>query len=249
MPQDTPLTNTLDTTQDNTTPTTSTESTTPSVETKPVIPLEKHDDQVAKARQQEKDKLYPKLQEAKATVEAEKAARLKAEKSAQRLTDKLAEIEESTLTADQKLENRLKAIEARANDAVIVSEQKAQIAEQKVRDLELRLYREQKVREHGVTLTELVRGSSVDEIDASIQQAASREKLYREQIEAKVRDELAATKAASVPTMPVASSDEASKTASIVSQQDRRDLVKLRGKDYQEARKAMLERAKQSLRK
>jgi len=146
---------------------------------------------VEKARAEEKNKVYSKLESFKSEKE--------------KILSNLEELRE----AKKQLEaDRDSLREGRASDLKSVNEELSQLREQneklqqaidatvenssrQIREHELRAYKADKIREAGLKLTELVSGSSEEEIETAIKAAKKREDEIAEQVREQVKKELA----------------------------------------------------------
>lgn len=136
--------------------------------------LSKHEVEalLAKARQEEKDKLYPQLEELRSTTkEVQDALRLEREEKERIRREAESQAEEerkSQLSAEQLLQEGLQKIEEQ-----LASERQARAAleeriQQDKRKEQLAAYRVQKIKEaNGQIIPEIVQGSSETEIDAN----------------------------------------------------------------------------------
>lgn len=215
------------------------------------LPKDKVDEMLAKARQEEKDKLYPDLQKAKSSSEeaqkqlaAEREQRAAEAKRTTELEAKLQEIQNSSLSDAEKLENRLSALEAanKANEEAAAQALRAAKTENETLRLELHKANATK----GLAFPDLVSGSTPEEIDASVEQAKARETQLRAQLREELRDEVAAELGSKIPGSSAAGDDTHAKTgagSSVLSHKERSNLSKLRGTDYETARREKLQEA------
>jgi hypothetical protein len=160
-------------------------------EVPPVVPpvdppkVVNFEDLVAKARKEEKDKLYPQIEALKKSerelTEKNNALLLSIESKDQELSnvkDKLKVAEEGSSKSDSEavtsLKKELKKAEKALADAVQLNVD-AQAIEDKVRaEFEVKLYRETKLRESKEIIEELVTGTTREEIDNSFEVAKAR---------------------------------------------------------------------------
>lgn len=210
---------------------------------------------LAKARSEEKAKVYPDLErarkaadEAKAEADAVAKALADAKARLEAFEAKQKEAEEADLDATQRLERRVKELadeNAELQNAQKAAreqiEQVATAAEARIRASELAAYRAQKIAAADLILTELVSGSSEEEIDASIETAKRREAIILD----KGRDEARKKAAQAVPKPKGPSSD--SQPPNVLSVADRRQLANIRDPaEYNSRRAALLKQIGES---
>jgi len=224
---------------------------------------------IEKARKEEKEKLYKNLEEAKKTAaEKEQAAKTAAEEKA-KLEEKQKSFEsEQKKLAEEKaaLQKQVDDLKVKAGEATETEAVKKQMAvleaevkaakerevtlkkqidavadagAQRVAEAELARYREQKIRESGIKLTELVTGKNAQEIDASIAAAQGREKEIREAAEKATEEKLRKEFAGSVP-----GPRSPSASMSGLDGRSRMDVAKLNDAEYKKIRAQLLEKAK-----
>jgi hypothetical protein len=162
---------------------------------------------VERARQQEKDKLYQRLADLDASRDdlskklQESTDMLKVLVSERDEAKKLLEEKaQSELSAEEKVAQRLKALEEKE---IALQEQLERVASEaalRVRESELKVYRANKIAESGLTLTELVTGSTEDDIDASIALAKERENAIFNRAREQARAELSSQLPKPAPT-------------------------------------------------
>lgn len=156
-------------------------------ETKKSTPNFNYEDLISKARKEEKDKLYPKI----TALEKEKETLIEKNNKSLltigELQSKIEELEESnktgTLSESEEVAKLKKALEEKEEELKGIIETTEDIAtvEERVRnevaeEYEVKLYREQKLREVGDQLIpELVTGSTKEDIDKSL--AVSQERF------------------------------------------------------------------------
>lgn len=165
------------------------EPTTDNVETTPqpvVSSTINYEDLIARARKEEKDKLYPKIQkleaENTALVEKHNKALLELGNKDTKLSEMEATIEKLKTTAKNSDSEEVKELKAEIkNLKAKVKEYEANqidpetIRNEVVAEYEVKLYKEQKLREVGETvIPELVFGSTKEEIDNSLKVAQER---------------------------------------------------------------------------
>jgi hypothetical protein len=242
----------------NTTPTTpaqgasTTTATTqdPKVTVPEVISKDEHRKLLEQVRTEEKNKLYPELNKLKGEREEKEKELLKIKAEADELRNKLLEKDNSTLSEQEKTERRLSALEEKLK--IKDSELEAVKAESRrqTSDLELRLYREKKVREAGIELAELVTGNTPEEIDASVEKARQREADILGKAKGKLRDEVAKELGKDLPTNSAAPTSDADSKGSALnlSPAQRDELAKIRDpQKYREARARLMAEAQSKI--
>lgn len=157
----------------------------------------------------------------------------------------LATLKDDKLTSEQRIAKSVEALSTRVD--TLSAEKDA--AEQRLvaaqATFELSLYREQKLRESGILLSELVVGESKEQIDTSIQAAKTREAALRESVRADVARELGQK----IPETTVSPDDKDSKSseAPVVSHVDRERLARLPKAEYEAARAELMAEAKRRI--
>jgi len=201
---------------------------------------------IEKARTEEKNKLYPELQRLKGEREEKDKELSKLKAESEELRNKLKLNQDTTLTEQQKLEQRMSDLEARIKKADTEKGEIATMANQKIADLELRLYREEKIRKAGIELIELVSGSTREEIDASVERARAREAELLGKARDRIREDVAKELGRTLPNDPAAPPDDSEtkdRTPQLTPRQ-RSELSKIRDpQKYQETRTKMLAEA------
>lgn len=211
---------------------------------------EEHLKALEKARTEEKNKLYPELQRLKGEREEKEKELSKFKAEAEELRNKLKLTQDSTMTEQQKLEKRLSDLEERTRKAEAEKSEITANAERKVADLELRLYRERKIREAGIELVELVTGSTPGEIDAAVERAREREAELLGKAKERLRNDVAKELGRTLPGTGAAPSSDAGTKDRIqsLSPRQRSELAKIRDpQKYREARARMLAEAVKQL--
>jgi len=203
---------------------------------------------VEKARQQEKDKLYSRLESLDSSRE-ELNNRL--EESSEMLRSLMQERDDANkqlqekaleeLSAEEKVALRLKALEEKEASLQAQLEQVATEAAKRVRDSELKLYRANRLAQEGLTLTELVSGSSEQEIDDSIKRAREREDI----IFAKARESVKAEMSQNLPKPSApAPVEQSASAAQLVDPRKKYELANLSPQDFNKLKAELLERAR-----
>lgn len=133
-------------------------------------------DDLAKARQQEKDKLYPQLEEMRTkldTLQREREERLLAEEDARKAAESAAEEKRKTeLTLKERVAQMEAEMEERFRTVQEERERERAILDHERRLMSLNEYRQRRVNEERENilpeLIDLISGASEDEIEASI---------------------------------------------------------------------------------
>lgn len=196
---------------------------------------------ISKARSDEKSKVYGKLDEIKAQkAEAEKKLQeLGAElKSTRGDLDAVRSGKQTEVDSILKEMQGIREMNAKLELAI---ESVATTSAAKIREAEVKAYREKRIREESVQLHELVVGVDEASIDAAIEAAKKRET----EITARVRDEVAKQLAGQLPT-PIApdGSQGRNSGSGIASAKNREAMASLKGDDYSKHRLKLLEDAK-----
>lgn len=140
------------------------------------------EEDINKARQQEKDKLYPRLSTMEEQLKALQAERESEAAERKRLEDDALAAqrakEESEMEVRQLLTQKEKEWENRWNDLQQQREQDRAIFEQERRLVELDRYRQERIEQEQEwiipELRDYVRGNTVEEVEASIEEAKAR---------------------------------------------------------------------------
>jgi DNA repair exonuclease SbcCD ATPase subunit len=194
---------------------------------------------LAKARTQEKEKLYSQLEQSRTEAKDGKMKLESASTEVEELRRQLQDANDTSLSEQDKLAKRLHKLEgkietlAQEKEAAITAASEQQVA------FELKLYREQRLRASNVMLPELVFGTSVEEIDASIKLALEKE----QQMESAIRDRMMEELGNQIPTESVAVESTQNKTQSLTNFREREQIVKLDANSYAQARSERLKEA------
>jgi hypothetical protein len=192
-----------------------------------------------KVRSDEKTKVFGKLEELK-------AAKDKSEKQIEELQNKLS----ATLNdLDSVRKGKASEIESVANELKVLRENNEKLnkaveatvssAAAKIREFEVKVYRERRIREAGVKLEELVVGQSETDIDATIEAAKKREQQLLEEY----KKELQKQAVAGLPT-PLSPDGAAGRGPSAsLTPQNREALASLKGSEYEKRRTQLLNEA------
>lgn len=203
---------------------------------------------VESARQQEKDKLYSRLSDMDASrsemerMLKEQSDQLKIlveERNAAQEALEAKRIE--SLSAEERVAERLSVLETREAELQAQLIRVAEEAANRVRESELKVYRANKIAESGITLTELVNGSSEAEIDAAIVTAKQREDAIFRKAEERVRADMQAQ----LPRPSPAPQPAQQTTQQLVNPRDKYKLAEMNPADFQKLRDELLAQARQ----
>lgn len=165
------------------------EPTTPTTEPQGTEPQPKpvnFEDLIAKARKQEKDKLYPQIQKLEGEVatltEKNNAHLLTIGAKEEEIADLKKQLKDSNATSTNNASEREKALQTQIETLeATITEMKAntcsreEVEAEIKAEYEIKLYKEQKLREVGEeAITELIMGSTIEEIDQSVTVAKER---------------------------------------------------------------------------
>lgn len=195
---------------------------------------------LTKARQDEKQKLYKSLEKAKKEASEVQAERDKVLEDLNQTKAQLQTLEDSNMSDIEKVSQQVKLLMGQNEALRAQMEQVSKVAETRVRESELKSYRQKRVEESGLMFPEMVSGQSPEEIDASITALREREEVVRTQLEDKLRSELAVN-------VPRPMSPNAS--ANSVSAADRYSMSKMSPQDYKAMRQKLMAQALDSVRK
>ncbi len=206
------------------------------------IPPADHAAALAKARKDEKDKLYPDLEkartEAKEAAERATAFETKLTETQQEVSDlregkstEMASVNRELADTQEKIGKLEEALGAVADDAatrILASETNA--------------YREKAISEAGLTdFAEFVTGTTQEEINASVEAAKEKQTKIMEAATAKAREELGAR----VPKPLAGGGGSAGDTPGSNNVMDRQRIAKLKGPDFTKARAELIQRARE----
>jgi len=144
-----------------------------------------------KVRREEKDKLYKSIEKTKAESQALQTERDKVLEDLKLAKDQLSTLQDSNMSDIEKVNKQIELL-AEQNELLKKQlESVSQQAEARVRESEVKSYRQKRIENSGLLFPEMVTGSSPEEIDASIELLLEREKSVRSQLEDKLRSERA----------------------------------------------------------
>lgn len=197
-----------------------------------------------KARSDEKKKVYDRLE--KVQSEKDKLAKKveESENQIKELQEKVDALNKGDLTEKEAITGELKKLRETLKKQEAAMESLADDAAKQIQRVKLDAYREKRLAQEGVQLTELVVGNTEEEIDSAIEKAKQKEGQIRADATAKANADRAA--GASVPR-PVSPSPAATPKVTPVEEvranpQARREVLK--GSDYRQTRQALLADAK-----
>lgn len=206
-----------------------------------------------KARQQEKDKLYPRIEEMSSQLKALQAEReeqqKKAQEDAERLAREAKEKEEAELSVrallqkkEQEWNDRFQSLEAQRAQDQAVYEMERRLAETE----QYRMARLQQEGEFIIPeLRDLVRGNTPDEIDASIMEMRQRTDAIMGNLSAVTSPQQAPVYRAAAPTAPPVGPME---TASTTQRLTPDDIRSMDIETYKRYRDSLLAQASQQYR-
>lgn len=198
----------------------------------------KFEELVAKARREEKDKLYKSMEKTKSELQEAQSQNEAVQKELTETKERLQASEESTMSEMQKVQEALSLLKEQNEMLQKRLDEVAQEADLKVKRSELNSYKKERIEQEGLMLSELIDGASQEEIDSAIQAVKTREDLLRKSLEEKVRKELSAE----LPRPLSVDSQE----SSVAPASDRYRLSKLNPNDYQTMRQQLMQKALES---
>lgn len=210
------------------------------------IPLTRDDLEQAlnAARQQEKSKLYKKVEETQGVNDTLRRQLEERESLIANLNEKLNNISDSSLSEQTKIQRQLQSLEERNKALNSQLERVAEEAAQRIHQSELKAYKSQKLRESGITLTELVVGETFEEIDAAIERTVAREKEIFAKAAKDAETRLRSENKTNAPK-PIAPSPQGN-ASTRMSTSDRSNVAKLKDDEYAKIRAKLLDEAKRS---
>jgi hypothetical protein len=192
-----------------------------------------------KVRQDEKRKVYGRVEELSLEKEEREKQIDELKKKNKEIMDSLDQVRAG---ASSELETVTKELQQLRNDNVSLSEQIKTVgerAELRVRNSELNAYRERKIRESKLVLDDNVSGTSEAEIDASIEKALKREQEIREELRQQVRAEMAD----SLPK-PIAPDGSSGRIVERdLSSRDREAIARLKSNEFAAKKQELLQAA------
>lgn len=218
-----------------------TPQTTPPTTTSDIVPPDDLNERINKARTDERNKLRKQID----AIETEKKALIarldETSKKIQELETKNKEIQDGTLTEQQRDRQRMTTLETENANLVRQMDKLADASAQRVRQLELKLYRDQKIAK--LKFPELVSDSldSEEAIDMAVDQATLREqKIY-----ADVKQEVETSRPKPTPGHPPAPLNPQTRVVSApVSTPSIKEIRRMTRTDYEATRTQLLDKAK-----
>jgi hypothetical protein len=194
-----------------------------------------------KARSDEKSKVYGKVEElSKAKDAVEKQMKELEEKLTTSQKD-LDTLRSGKATESEQVSKELQDLRENNLKLQRAIEETANIAAAKIREFELKAYREKAIRESGIKLEELISGSSEAEIDAAVTKTAVREKQLVEEAKAEALRAFQATLPG--PLAPNAATSAG--PAAVITAQNREAIASLKGAEYEKRRQQLMTEALQ----
>jgi len=198
------------------------------------------DEMLNKVRREEKDKLYKSIEKTKAQAQEVQAERDKVLEDLKLAKEQLSTIQDSNMSDIEKVNKQIELL-AEQNDLLKKQlETVSQQAEARVRESEVKSYKQKQIEKSGLLFPEMVSGNTPEEIDASIQMLKDREQSVRMQLEDKLRQE----KAQDVPR-PMSPEVNQPQVASA----DRYRVSKMSRDEYQAYRQKIMAQAMDSVRR
>ena len=199
------------------------------------------DEMLKSARKQEKDKLYKSIEDAKSQSEALRKEHEKVQKDYLKAQERLKTIQDDKMSDIEKVNKQIEAIIAE-NEALrqkidLVSKD----AENRIAQSQLSAYRQDRIKEERLLFSDMVQGTTKEEIDASIQALKEREMAVKKQVEDQVRGELK-------QNLPKAVSPNTAEP-SIAPSANRYELSRKKGADYASIRQKLMAQALDSMRR
>ncbi len=196
---------------------------------------------LAKARREEKDKLYPEIERLKAKLEEERVAREQRTKELEERQKELEELRAGKQTELASVNRELQEQRDRTAKLEEVIQEVASDAASKIEASELASFREKSIREAGIIhLADTVSGTSRDDIEASVKQAKAREESIMEKAREEARAEM--SKQLPQPISPEGSSGMSNPR--VIRPQDKTNLAKLPREEWTKRRDELLAQAK-----
>jgi len=149
------------------------------------------DELLNKVRREEKDKLYKSIEKTKTEAKSIQAERDQVLDDLKLAKDKLSTLQDSNMSDIEKVNKQIDLIVEQNELLKKQLEAVSQQAEQRVRQSEVKTYRQKQIDKSGLLFPEMVSGDTPEEIDASIELLLDREKSVRSQLEDKLRSERA----------------------------------------------------------
>lgn len=195
---------------------------------------------VAKARAEEKSKVFGKLDALKAEKAQADKTLAELEASLQATRSDLDSLREGKSSEISSVTKELTTLREQNKKLEVAINQVADDAAKRLRLSEVAAYREKRIRESGLTLAELVQGTTEDEIDTSIAAAKLKEQALTAQIAERVRAEVTAD----LPRPLSPDGSQGRGPTPTLSSKTRQDMAALKGDAYTARRNQLLAEAK-----
>lgn len=206
---------------------------------KEVFTSEQLAERLAKARQEEKDKLYPELKKAKDALAALEKSKAKWEQTQAELQREIDGLRSGQQSEAASLTQELAKSRDQISKLELAIEEVATQSTEQIRQSDLRRFRVEQIAKAGLKhLADTVTGNSEQEILASIKTAKEKEEAIEKEATERVRQEMGQN----VPT-PLAPSGS-STNHSTVNPMDKEALAKLPEEKYKARRAELLAEAK-----
>lgn len=206
-----------------------------------LLGLDQLQDLLAKARKDEKDKLYPELEKARTELKNFKQRAKELEGQLSTTQTELDGVRAGSATEFESVNRELRESREKIQKLETAIETVASDAADRVRRSELAAYRAKAIAESGIVLEELVSGSSEEDIDRAVKEAKAKESKLLARAKEEARRELSAE----VPR-PLSPDGTRGRSASDqLSPKNREAIARQKGSDYEKARQQLLLEAKQ----
>jgi hypothetical protein len=198
------------------------------------------DEMLNKVRREEKDKLYKSFEKTKAQAESIQAERDKVLEDLKLAKEQLSTVQDSNMSDIEKVNKQIELL-AEQNDLLKKQlETVSQQAEARVRESEVKSYKQKQIEKSGLLFPEMVSGNTLEEIDASISMLKDREKSVRQELEDRLRSERA-------QDVPKPMSPEMNQTQ--VASADRYRISKMSRDEYSAYRQKLMAEAMDAVRR
>lgn len=206
---------------------------------------------LSKVRSDEKAKYQPKLDKAKDTIDTLKSQLSDKESALKTANESIRQFENSDLSETERLRKEAEIAKEQVAEATRKAEEAtkqvqivADEAATAVLEARMDAYKQRRISEVGLTLTELVSGNSEEDIEASIATAKARE----DQIFSRAREEERVKLAGQLPR-PIAPSggNRSGSSTEVFTPIDRQSASRLKGDDYRKVRDSLMDKAKQAM--
>ena len=193
-----------------------------------------------KAREEEKNKVFSKLEAAKSDKEKVEAALQELEATKKQLEADRDALREGRATELKSVNDELGQLREQNKKLEQSFQASLEASAKKIREQELKAYKAEKVRVAQIKGIDFVQGNDEAEIDAAIEKVKIREAEIAEQLREEVRRELAND----LPR-PISTDGSVGKGPTGMTLENRQSMVQLTDAEYQKARQQALNEAKQ----